>query len=308
VLYADYSARALTGLELQAAGFGGAVRYAGTPGRTKNTTAAEVSSLHASGIDVHGVFENSTTDYTGGFNAGVTNARALLADAGACGITGVLFMSADQHLTTAQLPVWQQYLQGAKTVLGSRTGAYGFSEAVSAAKAVGVTNLWQCGSRSTLIAGANLYQRNTGGTTVSGIAVDINDLITPFSAPAAPQPRSEDMGRVINASNGYQGWSDGNLLRGMTATEAAADQTKFPAYPMDAATWDAAVARTTAWDARLATPTSVTLTDAQFTVLTQDVAAGISGAVGTLNLSVSTSDQAAIASAVATELAARLSA
>src|ERR1700749_5224328 len=74
-LYADYSAAKLTGPQLHAAGFSGAIRYAGTPGRTKNTTLAEVTSLKAAGLEVHGVFENTTTDFAGGATAGAAKAR-----------------------------------------------------------------------------------------------------------------------------------------------------------------------------------------------------------------------------------------
>ena len=196
MLIADYSAAKLTGAALAAAGFGGVIRYAGTPGRTKNTNGAEVASLHAAGLQVHGVYENSTTDFTGGYAAGVANANALLADANACGVDGALFMSADQHLTPAQVAVWSAYLQGAQTVLGRRMGAYGFKEALLAAQAIGVRNLWQCGSRSDLLPGANVYQRNTGGTTVAGTAVDINDLITPITV-------SDPGGDMPNISRGF---------------------------------------------------------------------------------------------------------
>jgi hypothetical protein len=202
-LYADYSAGHLSGQALRDAGFAGAVRYAGTPGYGKNTNRAEVDSLRAAGLDVHGVFEIGTADFAGGFNAGVTNARALLSDANACGIPGYLFMSADQHLSAGQLPVWRSYLQGAQTVLGPRTASYGFSEAIDVAKSLGITALWMCGSRSVLVPGTNLYQRNSGQTTttVSGVQCDINDLITPFG------PAGQIGVPDVNLGDTYKDWA-----------------------------------------------------------------------------------------------------
>lgn len=303
-IVADYSAAQLTGTALHNVGFSDAVRYAGTPGRTKNTTPAEVASLKAAGFTPHGVFENSTSDFSGGFAAGATNAAALLADAEHCGITGALFVSADQHLTAAQIVLWKQYLQGALSVLGARCGAYGFREAILAAQAVGVPILWQCGSRSDLVPGVHLYQRNTGGTTVSGIAVDVNDVINPIPA---------ILGDVVAlTADDIDAVSTAVLNKVMLATinraTAAGDPTPggqtgtirltdFLAY--DDSNRAVLLAKLLAGEA-------VTLTAAQFTTLTADVASAVDSAVGTLNLSVSPSDQTSIANAVATVLAARL--
>lgn len=201
-MYADYSAGLLTGEALAAAGFTGAIRYAGTPGHTKNTTRNEVLSLLAAGLDVHGVFELGTADYVGGYSAGVISARALLADATACGIPGVLFMTADQHITDAMgLNAWREYLRGAQSVLGSRMGAYGFTEAIAVAQQIGVAYLWQCGGNPSLtnpVTPVNIWQRNSGTTTttVSGIEVDINDVINPI-------------GGIMELGTTYTDW-DGN--------------------------------------------------------------------------------------------------
>lgn len=294
-IVADYSAAQLTGTALHNVGFSDAVRYAGTPGRTKNTTPAEVASLKAAGFTPHGVFENSTSDFSGGFAAGATNAAALLEDAEHCGITGALFVSADQHLTAAQIVLWKQYLQGALSVLGARCGAYGFREAILAAQAVGVPILWQCGSRSDLVPGVHLYQRNTGGTTVSGIAVDVNDVINPIPAILGDVVADDlDPGQMLtgyNADGSSKPESLGNLLGLIEAIyQNVSGQGGWLTGQLKA----------------LATGQSVTLTAAQFTTLTADVASAVDSAVGTLNLSVSPSDQTSIANAVATVLAARL--
>lgn len=291
-IVADYSAAQLAGAALRNVGFSDAVRYAGTPGRTKNTTPAEVASLKAAGFTPHGVFEGGTGDFAGGFAAGVTNAQALLADAVHCGITGALFVSADQHLTAAQTTVWTQYLRGALSVLGSRGGAYGFKEAIVAAKTVGVPFLWQCGSRSDLLPGVHLYQRNTGATTVSGIAVDINDVINPIILGEDVALTADDVTAVVNG-----------LMNAQVTRQTLSGQPAQSGYT----TLSATLAYLDSNFGKVGTAT-VALTAAQFTQLTGDVASAVAAAVGVLNLSVSPADQTAIANAVATELAARLAA
>lgn len=201
----DYSAGLLTGNAVTGAGAAGVIRYAGTPGRTKNTTPGEVASLHAAGREVHGIFENTTLDFTGGFVAGVANAKALLADASNCGITGVLFVSVDQHISGSQIGVWQQYVAGAATVLGDRLGVYGFSEAMTAVRTV-ARYFWQSGATPTATGTSgfvNAWQRNSGQTqmTVSGIQCDISDVLIPLGVdmPITPADATLVADAVIRA-------------------------------------------------------------------------------------------------------------
>jgi hypothetical protein len=180
----DYSAGQLSGAAVANAGAAGVIRYGGTPGRIKNTTPGEVASQHAAGREVHMVYENGTSDFLGGYNAGRINAAALAADASHCGVTGYLFMSADQHLSSSQIGVWQAYVDGAQTVLGERGGAYGFSEALLAVR--GATHVfWQSGAHPSATGTSgfvNVWQRNSGQTTltVSGITCDISDVLIPL--------------------------------------------------------------------------------------------------------------------------------
>lgn len=196
---ADYSAARLTGAQLRATGYGGSIRYFGTPGRAKNATAAEVRSQLAAGLHVLGVYENSTTDWTAGHRGGATAARALLADANACGVpqTSPLGVAADRHLTASQLKPWRQYVLGARSVLGARTMVYGFSEAIAAVADLGVF-LWQCGSFSAVNPRTHLWQNNNTTRRVAGINCDINEVLKPLTvaAPARVQhvnPAEETM-------------------------------------------------------------------------------------------------------------------
>lgn len=207
-IFLDYSAGQLTGGAVTNAGAAGAIRYAGTPQYGKNTTPAEVSSLHAAGREVHGVFELGTADFAGGFNAGVNNARLLLNDANHCGITGALFMSADQHLTTAQVSVWVQYVKGALTVLGVRLGVYGFSEAILAVRSI-AHYFWQAGAHPNTTGTAsfvNVWQRNSGQTTmvVSGIQCDINDVLIGLNVALTDTDVQAVSDRVMSALTSFR--------------------------------------------------------------------------------------------------------
>jgi len=63
VIVADYSAKRLTGAQLQSAGFVGAIRYAGlSESNIKITNAAEVTSIKAAGLAVALVYELGLTD------------------------------------------------------------------------------------------------------------------------------------------------------------------------------------------------------------------------------------------------------
>ncbi|WP_031467086.1 glycoside hydrolase domain-containing protein [Sciscionella sediminilitoris] len=191
--FADYSAGRLTGEQLKAAGFTGSVRYLGTPGRAKNTTPLEVASHLAAGLEVHGVYEHNTMDWATGYAGGVAAGEALLADANRCGLpaSSALFVCADRHLTTRQGQQFRTYVLGARSILGSRCGAYGFGEAIDAVADLGVW-LWQCGSRRAIRPGTHLYQRNDATRRVGGIVCDINELRQPLHTASPPQPEQEE--------------------------------------------------------------------------------------------------------------------
>lgn len=190
----DYSAGRISGRTIRNAGYTFAVRYVGTPGRTKNITRSEFQDLVANGVTTWLVYEHNTEDAVSGFNGGVNAARAARADANNIGYPqgGVIFFCADRHLLAREIPAALAYLDGAASVLGrGAVGAYGFSEFINAAKGRGAAAYyWQCGSRSTVGGGVHIYQRNNGYANVGGIQCDVNDLLIPIGpgAPPAPAP------------------------------------------------------------------------------------------------------------------------
>src|SRR5882757_3591414 len=127
VIVADYSAKRLTGAQLQSAGFVGAIRYAGlSESNIKITNAAEVTSIKAAGLAVALVYELGLTDTSGGYNAGRANATALRNHALALGLPARGFLAQDQHIPAGQSTNVLAYFQGAASVLGAaNTGVYG---------------------------------------------------------------------------------------------------------------------------------------------------------------------------------------
>lgn len=187
-LWVDYSAGQPGGAALKAAGITGAIRYVGTPGRAKNITAAEYADLIAHGIAVLLVHENVTGDVLRGSSGGVMDAQASQADARNCGIPESVGIasSADQHLTAAQVTASLDYQAGFHSVLGARTGAYGFGEFVDAVRAAGTASwFWKAGSAPSTDerAWVTFWQRNAGTTTqtINRIICDLSDQLNPIS-------------------------------------------------------------------------------------------------------------------------------
>lgn len=195
--WADYSGGYPGGAALKAAGFTGVIRYVGIGRSTKRITGAEYRDLVAHGLEVLLVCELDTHDAEGGYNAGVSNARAALADARNLGIPDSVGIAAaaDEHLNSAQVAVAVQYVRGFHDVLGeARTGAYGFAELVDAVHPTGYAGwTWKCGTGPTGAEGSWLtfWQRNVAPTTetVNGVIVDIDDEELPLAQPVpAPPP------------------------------------------------------------------------------------------------------------------------
>lgn len=184
----DYSAGLIDGQAIKNAGYGGAVRYIGFPDRRKCTTKSEFDRFTAAGIGMALVFENNTTDWRGGFAQGAASGRLARNHANAISFSAdrPIYMAIDQDVTGIDFNLAMQYLHGASTTLGGAyaTGVYGEADVVDRARAYRVdgkpvcsffwqTAAWSHGRRTT----ANLFQ-HVGVVYVSGIACDINDVLT----------------------------------------------------------------------------------------------------------------------------------
>jgi hypothetical protein len=180
----DYSAGRPRGAAITACGCSFVVRYIDHPSRMggKHITPAEYADLTSHGVQVWLVAERTVDDWKGGHAAGAALARDARAGADRIGYPAgrLIFLTADMHLTAAQLPTVLAFIDGAASVLGwAATGGYGFSELIRALKAGNhCRGLWQTGSRSVLVPGAHIYQANDRpNITVEGVACDVNELL-----------------------------------------------------------------------------------------------------------------------------------
>ena len=198
----DYSAARLSGQAIKNYGASGVIRYAGlSETNTKITNKAEVTSILDAGLSVALVFEQVATDAYGGFNMGVTNATKLRDHALALGLPARGFLCQDQWIATGKSALVKSYFQGAATVLGAQNlGIYGFSDTMDLTKDIGAGAYWQCGAQSAIRPWASVYQRNYGAYSVSGIAVDVNDVLKAdwLQSPSAPiiNKENDEIGRA----------------------------------------------------------------------------------------------------------------
>jgi hypothetical protein len=182
----DYSSGKPGAVAIKAAGFLGAVRYIGFPSRRKCTTAAELADFTGHGLGMALVYEDSASDWLGGFARGVDAGRRARDHANAIGFPAdrPIYMAVDRDVVTeAEFRTMVDYLRGAAGPLGGvrLTGVYGEHDVCArAAQAATATWFWQCrawsGTPPRLFAGRHLYQR-VGQVTVGGITCDINDVV-----------------------------------------------------------------------------------------------------------------------------------
>lgn len=189
----DYSAGFPGAANIKRAGYGGAVRYIGTPGNIKCATAAELRDFTANGLGMALVFEQYATDWRGGWQAGFDNYRRARAHATAIGFpaTRPIYMAVDQDVVSAgEFQQALDYLRGARDAAGGDpglVGVYGEHDVCHAAASWRGMNgerlcdwFWQCrawsGTPVRLFAGRHLYQQ-VGTVTVGGVGCDINDVL-----------------------------------------------------------------------------------------------------------------------------------
>jgi hypothetical protein len=182
----DYSAGFPGAQAIRAAGYAGAVRYIGFPGRRKCTTRAELDDFTAHQLGMALIFEDTLTTWRTGRAGGQRSAQLARAHATSIGWpTGYpIYFATDQDVVTAaEFAAMLEYLRGAGDVLGGRlVGVYGEADVIDAARTAGVaswfwqTAAWSRGRKTT----CNLYQ-HVGTVYVGGVACDVNDVDTPMS-------------------------------------------------------------------------------------------------------------------------------
>ncbi len=123
----DYSERWNAALpkKLKNSGYSFAVRYIGTPGRSKSLVAPEVAALQAAGVSIVSVYEDREGTALLGYDRGAKDAKAALADCRKLGMPDgrPIYLAVDTDTTPAKVA---QYFKGAIAAIGKeRVGVYG---------------------------------------------------------------------------------------------------------------------------------------------------------------------------------------
>lgn len=196
----DYSAGFPGAEQIRNRGFAGAVRYIGSPGNPKCTTAAELEDFRVHGLGMALVFEAAARDWWGGFGSGFSSAVRARAHALDIGFSPSrpIYMAVDSDVVSEDdYRRVVDYLRGASSVLDgpAGTGVYGEHEVcVRAAQSGYVGWFWQCRawSGSRVFEGRHLYQR-AEDVVVAGVVCDVNDTFKPdWGQDPAPDKRGVD--------------------------------------------------------------------------------------------------------------------
>lgn len=197
------------GAGLRDAGFRGAVRYVGIGGSAKRLTAAEYTDLTSNGLTVLGVVESTTTESNNGYDAGVSDAKAALADINTLtnGVGLAYVFATNDQTTYVQADV--DYVRGFRDVFGvAATGAYGFASYLSAVQAAGYASVfWQAGEPPSLTGTGSFVQfwqrQGTVGNDVDGPATPTTVTINGVTVDVDNQRLSlPNVGETMGMSNG----------------------------------------------------------------------------------------------------------
>lgn len=194
----DFSADFVDPSAMASAGFGGAILYMSDRRdgaewmKAKPATRAYCDSLRAAGLEVVSNYQfgkGATSDWRGGFTAGVKHARIALAHHFAAGGPGFrpIYAPVDDNPTLAE---WNDliapFLRGWASVVGPEwTGMYGNARCIEWALEDGVaTWFWQHNwSGDPSINGhhprAHIHQIEIDKRSVGGVMVDVNEVLKP---------------------------------------------------------------------------------------------------------------------------------
>jgi hypothetical protein len=213
----DYSAGFPGAQAIRGAGYVGAVRYIGFPDRPKCTTSWELADFTNQGLGMALVFENSTTDWRGGYAGGQASGRRARDHANSIGFPAdrPIYMAVDQDVVTpGDFNVMTEYLRGAGSSLGGAyvTGVYGEADVIDRARDAGVatwfwqTVAWSRGRRTA----AHLFQ-HVGTVYVGGVACDVNDVLADdwgqHTGGGDMPLNQDDIDKILSSSvQGPDGW------------------------------------------------------------------------------------------------------
>lgn len=169
---------------LRSAGVTFVCRYLSHDTTGKNLTPAEAQQLTTAGLWLLVVWEDGARAALGGSNAGVTDAKAALTQAEACGLPASrpIYFAVDFDITGELAPSTViDYFRGVSSVLGvQRTGIYGGYSAVSS---VMISRYAAYGWQTYAWSGGSWYdkaqlQQYSNDHTIGGVGCDYNRAIT----------------------------------------------------------------------------------------------------------------------------------
>lgn len=179
----DYSAGFPGALAIVRAGYVGAVRYIGLPGRTKCTNRNEFEDFSRAGVGMALVFEEAAGNWRKGTAQGRLDGQRARDHANSIGFPAdrPIYMAIDQDVVTeAEFAAMIDYLRGAGESLGGTyvTGVYGEADVIDRARdAKAASWFWQTKAWSQKrVTAAHLLQL-IGTVYVGGIGCDINDVL-----------------------------------------------------------------------------------------------------------------------------------
>jgi hypothetical protein len=156
---------------------------------SKDLHADEVIAYPAAGLSIVTVQETTTGRATQGRAAGVADAKSAEAKRAAVGLpaTHIHHFAVDSDVSWASV---QAYFDGAASVIGlARTGVYGGYQIIEGAYAHGLRYLWQTSAWSKGLWSTHATLRQTGVTTLHGVA-DVDNAVM---ADYGQYPRPEDI-------------------------------------------------------------------------------------------------------------------
>jgi hypothetical protein len=187
----DYSTARPSPAGLAAAGKRFAIRYVSLSTSGKNLTVAEQRALWDAGVLTVLVWEGSSQGALGGYTQGVADAQNASRQAHALGAPAdvVIYFAVDFNPTAAQLSTIANYFHGVLSVLPfARVGCYGGLRTVSEAKRLGwAAFLWQtyAWSGGVWLPAAQLRQ-TLNGVNVAGGDTDLDVALTDYIGQYGP--------------------------------------------------------------------------------------------------------------------------
>jgi uncharacterized protein YraI len=196
----DYSFARPDPAYIKSQGFGGVMRYLShTVG--KNLSIAERDALFAQGLGIGLVWETTANRALDGHSAGVQDATDALNQCNNLGMNCPIYFAVDFDATPAQQTPINDYLNGARTILGDRVGVYGGFWIVKRCFDAGIVKWgWQTYAWS----GGQWDARAQVRQTLNGQwndSVDFDDTTTDNWGGQFPQAESAlYQGKVINVA------------------------------------------------------------------------------------------------------------